>query len=416
MKLRSEIKNFVISGLNEDPANLHKGESLPDSAWQHIRETGTRLWLDTGDIEAARRVWGPNFDALTTNNTLLNREIQKGEYDDLIRTAAEFLQSQNEKLSSADLLLEINFILNARHALRLAKIFGGRVSVELHTDLANDVERSVEYGKRFYEICPEQFYIKIPLTPAGLIAARRLGKENIPVNLTLGFSARQNFFAAQFAQPAFVNVFLGRLNGFVKESALGSGENVGEKTVRSTQRHLRALRQSGRSESFLIAASMRGGQQVGDLAGVDIMTMPISVAEEYAADPVDEPADHTEEELHVPMEPGFTSADFNGNTLWEVNELFQRVTQELIADDPDNATPESLMEYFSMNGFGDFLPAWTVDDIDIVMKDGKIPDFKIWGPRLKSRELGLDALMNISALSAFVNDQQALDECIRKCL
>ena len=42
------------------------------SEWQNVRETGTRLWLDTGDIEAATKLWCSQFEALTTNNTLLN--------------------------------------------------------------------------------------------------------------------------------------------------------------------------------------------------------------------------------------------------------------------------------------------------------------------------------------------------------
>jgi transaldolase len=416
MRRTDEIREFIIRGVDKEPDNMHKGEVLPDSAWQRVRGAGTRLWLDTGDIEAARRVWDPNFDALTTNNTLLNKEIQKGDYDGLIRDAAEFLRKRDGAFSDSDLLLEINFILNARHALRLAKIFSACVSVELHTDLANDVERSVEYGRRFYEVCPDQFYIKVPFTPAGLIAARRLGQERIPVNLTLGFSARQNFFAAQFARPAFVNVFLGRLNSFVQASETGTGEAVGEKTVRATQRTLRALRESGRTESFLIAASMRGGRQVADLAGVDVMTLPVSVAEEYAAGPADEPADCMDEDLHVPMMTGFTTADFNGDTLWDVPEPFQQISQQLMANDPDAMTPEAIMEFFAINGFSDFMPVWKVDEIDTVMKDGKIPDFKTWGPRLKSRELGLDALMNISALAAFVTDQQALDKRIYSLL
>ena len=414
MGVHEKIREFVLEGHVNDPVALHKGESLPCAAWQDVRDAGTRLWLDTGDIDAARRVWDPNFEALTTNNTLLNKEIQQGRYDELIKETAVFLGKTDDPI--ADPVQEIGFVLNARHGLRLAEIFRGAVSVELHTDLANDVERSVETGRRFHEICPEHFYIKIPFTPAGLIAARRLGREQIPVNLTLGFSARQNVFAAQFARPAFVNVFLGRLNSFVQSSGIGSGKNAGEKTVRATQRMLRALRDSGRTESFLIAASMRGGQQVADLAGVDVMTLPVSVAEQYTQHPAEKPEDRIEEDLHVPVEPGFTTADFNGQSLWDVEEPFDLAAKQLLANDPDEMTPDALIEFFAMNGFSDFLPVWTVDQIDTVMADGKIPDFRKWGPRLKSGELGLDTLMNISALTAFVGDQQALDNRIRSLL
>lgn len=415
MGMREQIRQFVLDSINDEPVPLHKGETLPTAAWQHLRDTGTHLWLDTGDADAARAVWDPNFEALTTNNTLLNREVQTGRYDELIKKTARFMD-ESGACAGADPVQEIGFVLNARHALMLSHLFDARVSVELHTDLANDVEGSVETGRRFHQISPDHFYIKVPFTPAGLIAARRLGQEKIPVNLTLGFSARQNFFAAQFARPAFVNVFLGRLNTFVEQSGTGTGEHVGEKTVRATQRSLRALRDSDRSLSFLIAASMRSAQQVDDLAGTDVMTMPVAVAQEYAQNPGGPPADRTGDDLHIPMDAGFTTADFNGDTLWDTPETFEQVAQQITDADPGSVTPESMMEHFSSNGFGDFLHPWTVDEIDTVMADGKIPDYKKWGPRLKSRELGLDALMNISALTAFVNDQQALDDRIRSVL
>ena len=51
-------------------------------AWSKLREIGTRLWLDTSDIEMAKELWSSEFEALTTNNTLLNKEVQKGIYDD----------------------------------------------------------------------------------------------------------------------------------------------------------------------------------------------------------------------------------------------------------------------------------------------------------------------------------------------
>ena len=41
--------------------------------WQSIRALGTRLWLDTGDIDTVATLWCSEFEALTTNNTLLNK-------------------------------------------------------------------------------------------------------------------------------------------------------------------------------------------------------------------------------------------------------------------------------------------------------------------------------------------------------
>jgi transaldolase len=109
------------------------------------------------------------------------------------------------------------------------------VSVELHTDLSHDLEGIVSYGERFAEIEPDRFIVKVPLTPTGLIGARRLRDQGIRVNFTLGFSARQNVFAAEIARPNYVNIFLGRLNAFVAHNELGSGENVGERAALASQ-------------------------------------------------------------------------------------------------------------------------------------------------------------------------------------
>ena len=123
-------------------------------------------WLDTGDIDSAAELWVNEFTALTTNNTLLNAEVQKGIYDDLIAEAAKVLSGVDRRT----LIVEIAFFLNARHGLRLVQRFGANVSVELHTDLAHDVvERSVYYGRRIHAICPDSFVVKVPLTPSGAI-------------------------------------------------------------------------------------------------------------------------------------------------------------------------------------------------------------------------------------------------------
>ena len=66
---------------------------------------------------------------------------------------------------------------------------------------------------------------------------RRLRERGIDVNLTLGFSARQNLFATEIARPNYVNVFLGRLNAVVADNELGSGENVGERRQRTRREH-----------------------------------------------------------------------------------------------------------------------------------------------------------------------------------
>jgi transaldolase len=363
-------------------------------------------------MDEAMNLWSSEFEALTTNNTLLNKEVQKGMYDDLIRKAADAIRKTAPRIDERDLVIEIAFVLNGYHGLRLVERFDAHVSVELHTDLADDVERTVAYGKRFYAICPERFFVKVPLTSAGFLAARRLGNVGVPVNFTLGFSARQNYLGALLSRPRYVNVFMGRLNSFVADRHLGDGRNVGEKATLATQRQIVALRKAGRTETMLIGASMREGLQVAALAGVDVLTMPPKVAAEYREHPGPGTSSQVETDPSVTLDPGFGFDDFNGTTLWEVPETFKAVVDELLNKDVDTLSPRDLEVYFGGAGFGDFLPAWTQDDHEAITKDGKIPVHERWKDRLSSKKIGMDALMSLSGLHSFATDQKALDDRI----
>ncbi len=415
MSLESSVQAFAREGFAHQfgkPSVAVKD----DPEWRKVRDTGTRLWLDTGDIDEAGKLWNSSFDALTTNNTLLNKEIQKGIYDDLVAKAARVVLDAAPKIGEQDLVLEIAFILNAHHALRLVDRFDANVSVELHTDLAGDVERTVAYGKRYFAICPERFYVKVPLTPAGYLSARKLAQAGVPLNFTLGFSARHNYVAALLTKPDFVNVFLGRLNSVVADNKLGDGRNVGEKATLATQRALLDLRKSGRTKTKLIAASIRSGPQIADLAGVDVFTMPTKAAAEYRAKPQAKVTSQVATDPDVPLAPGVAFAQFNGETLWAVPPRFQDAVEDLLRKNLDFLKPDDLQTHFEKAGFGDFLPRWSAADIQTALKDGKIPVYATWKDRLASGKIGLDALMNLSALYSFATDQKALDDRIRSLL
>src|SRR5205823_2936437 len=173
--------------------------------------------------------------------------------------------------------------VNCHIALRLVKAFGARVSVELHPAVADSIERTVHFAERYYRVCPERFTIKIPLTPEGYCSVAQTRAKGIPVNYTLGFSARQNYLAALISNPTFCNVFLGRLNAVVSDNHLGDGKFVGEKAAHATQMAVRELRASARTQTKMIAASMRAPSQVADLAGADVFTIPPKVAKEFIA-------------------------------------------------------------------------------------------------------------------------------------
>ncbi|HEX3134885.1 MAG TPA: hypothetical protein VHX44_15065, partial [Planctomycetota bacterium] len=105
-----------IATLAKDGIDLKVGrlKTISHPLWAALRKVGSELWLDTGDIEAASPLYTSEFTALTTNNTLLNKEVQKGTYDELVRKLAVELKDLDEQTR----VIEIAFILNARHGLR----------------------------------------------------------------------------------------------------------------------------------------------------------------------------------------------------------------------------------------------------------------------------------------------------------
>jgi len=414
-KLSEQVHDFVRRDF--EPHYGRRAEFESDDLWKQLLDLGTELWLDSGNFEEVGSVWTREFSALTTNNTLLNEEVQTGTYDDLIAEAADLLSGFDD-LTEREFLLEIAFILNATHGLRLVERFDAFVSVEEHTDLAQDVERAVEYARRYYAICPERFYVKIPFTPAGLLATRRARQEGIPVNHTLGFSARQNYAVTRLAQPNFVNVFLGRLNSFIIENDLGTGDYIGERATLASQQAIRSLREGRGFDTRQIGASFRSWEQYVSLAGIDVITAPPKVARQLRARKAELPP--LESQLGQDFAPGVNDdvdpEEIGLDTLWYVNEEVVRCVDALGEEDLDSFEPEGLVDFFAERGCGDFLVRWSEEEVATSAGEGKIPRLANWSSRLASRTIGLDSLMNLAGLNTFAADQKAMDDHVREVL
>lgn len=370
-----------------------------DASLARLRELGTLLWLDTGNREEAASLWHREFSALTTNNTLANQVVQTGVLDEVARGAVKAIKAGNPGISQEDLAMELGFVVNCHVALRLVKAFGAYVSVELHPAVGEDLDRTVAYAHRYFAICPERFIIKIPLTPEGYCAVARVCAAGVPVNYTLGFSARQNYLAAVVANPTYCNVFLGRLNAVVSDNGLGDGRNVGEKASMATQNALRALRAEGKTVTKLIAASMRSASQVSDLAGTDVYTMPPKVAKEFMA------AAHAPASIQAGFDTPFDVETTNPAAvaaLWDIDPQFVAMCESLRARGGANLQGSDLRaadKEFGTGLFHDFTP----EERDVVRTDGKIPVVAKWSG------VGLDDLMTQAALQSFTVDQAALD-------
>ena len=409
----SELAKVIRNDLEEEAR-----VATPHPHWKRLNELGTELWLDTGDMDEANRLWSQEFTALTTNNTLLNKEIQKGIYDDWIPKAAEAVRADRPDTSEADLVLEIAFALNARHGLRLVEKFGADVSVELHTNLAYDIERSVSYGRRYHAISPEHFIVKVPLTAEGLIAARQLVEDGIRVNFTLGFSARQNVLIACVAQPHYCNVFMGRLNAYAADEGLGDGAWVGERATLASQNAVLRLRNDLGIRTRQIGASMRTSEQISSLAGHDIYTMPLGVAEEFLADPpaLDSLSNRVAKNYEPTWADTIDSEQEGLEALWTVDESFDRACRELAGWEPGKLSTAAVLEHIEAAGHRSVLPDLAPERIQMIREAGKMPQRKAWRDELANGEVGLDALFTLAGLHAFAQDQAALDERILKQL
>ena len=370
------VHDFVLEKSAREEKTLSFSE---DSFWKGLRGVGTELWLDTGDMDAASKVWTREFSALTTNNTLLNKEVQKGIYDDVIRDAGRLLGSLDEPQR----VMEIAFILNALHGLRLVKHFNALVSVELHTATADDMEAAVSYGRRFSRISPKNFIVKVPLTAAGFISTRTLRAEGIPVNFTLGFSARQNYLIARFASPSYVNVFLGRLNSYVVGQRLGDGLMVGEKATLASQAAVTKVSRQAKKPTRQIAASMRGGSQVRDLAGVDVMTIPTATAAEAREKLDGKWTSRLTESYRVALAPGIDAGKSGLSALWDVTDKEEKLAASLA--EACSRLREELAERAHELGVGSLFPRVSQQDASFLASDGKIPKHSRWAARIAGR-------------------------------
>jgi len=406
-----------LDGVIHEIACMELGNDQPvfqsDPTMARFKETGTELWVDTGDLEKAQSIWKSEFTALTTNNTLANQVVQTGVMDEVIHQTISRLNEVASGLTEEERVTEVGFVINCRIALRLVRAFKTKVSIELHPSMSRNIGRTLDYARRYYRVCPEYFIVKIPLTPEGYLSVRTLRKEGMPINFTLGFSARQNYLAARLSNPEFVNVFLGRLNQVVAENSIGRGDLVGEKVTLATQEALlRVRKQYPEVGTRLIGASIRSGEQVAFLAGLDVMTIPPSAMEEFLK--MKHPVGTMSSNIGKDINPEIDFSHLHGprfHKLWEVPDAFVQFVNDLLAstnlDSMNGGEMESFCRERNVDLFYPFSPAQLKKILDL----GKIPRLGEW-----SQEVALDDLMTQSALQSFAKDQAALDDRIRSFL
>lgn len=152
----------------------------------------SRQMIEDGTIK--RMVREDGLRGITSNPTIFAEALSQGskQYDEIIAEGAVAGRSPEQVFDEI-----------AKHDIRdacdiLRAVYddsGGRdgfVSLEESPRLAHDEEASVREGHRLYELVDRpNLLVKVPATPEGTAAFRRLISEGCPVNVTLMFSLRQ---------------------------------------------------------------------------------------------------------------------------------------------------------------------------------------------------------------------------------
>ena len=197
-----------------------------------------KLFLDTAEVDEIRRYvpWGV-VDGVTTNPSLVAKSGRV--FEDVIREICGLVE--------------------------------GPVSAEV---TATDSEGMVREGIHLAAIHPN-VVVKVPLTPAGLVATRTLSERDIRTNVTLCFSANQALLAAK-AGAAFVSPFIGRL------------DDVGQRGLDVIRDVMAIYRAYPSIRTEVIVASVRHGEHVRESAamGAHIATVPPKILDSMVGHPL----------------------------------------------------------------------------------------------------------------------------------
>jgi transaldolase len=162
---------------------------------KELHESGQSIWLDNidrtmlhnGDLE--RRIKHECLTGMTSNPTIFEKALAHGNAYD------EQLQAAEAGLSPSQ-LFELVETEDVRRAWELfAGVFtktrgdDGYVSIEVSPGVSGDANATVEEARRLWKAVDRpNVMVKVPGTPEGAVAVKRLIAEGINVNITLLFA------------------------------------------------------------------------------------------------------------------------------------------------------------------------------------------------------------------------------------
>ncbi|CCK70147.1 transaldolase KNAG_0D04010 [Huiozyma naganishii CBS 8797] len=247
------------------------------SALDNLKAAGTRVVADSGDFKAIAK-YDPQDS--TTNPSLILAASKKSDYQTLIDNAVQY-GKQHGTTTDEQVCCAMDKLL-VEFGTSILKIVPGMVSTEVDARLSFDKEATIKKALRIIELYKEEgidkdrVYIKIASTWEGINAAKVLEKEHgIHTNLTLLFSFAQAVACAE-ARVALVSPFVGRIVDFYTAKTgkqYTSEDNPGIISVKNIYNY---YKKHG-YKTIVMAASLRTIDEVKALAGLDNMTLPLSV-------------------------------------------------------------------------------------------------------------------------------------------
>ena len=191
-----------------------------------------KFFIDSADIGEIKRALSMGFcDGVTTNPSLVAKTGRP--FKDVIRDLMELVP--------------------------------GPISLEAVSEDADGIMAEAINFVGEYPEHKDKIFVKIPMTPEGMVAVRRCSDEGLHTNVTLVFTASQALLAAK-AGASYVSPFIGRLDDVSTE-----GMQIIEDIVRIYDNY--------DYDTEIIVASVRHPMHVLEsaLVGADIATIPFSV-------------------------------------------------------------------------------------------------------------------------------------------
>ncbi len=175
---------------------LERGNFMAKNRLQELHDIGQSIWLDSidrrmlNDGELDRRIRDDALTGMTSNPTIFQKALASSNaYDDQIAEVEEKgLSSWEifELLETTDVRDACDHFAGVYSSTRGAD---GYVSIEVSPGVSHSADATVEEARRLWKTVDRpNVMVKVPGTPEGALAVRRLIAEGINVNITLLFA------------------------------------------------------------------------------------------------------------------------------------------------------------------------------------------------------------------------------------